>query len=131
MLNQDEFLIDSHCWLWWNLQPERLTPQAYDIIANSNKVVFSVVSAWEISIKYALGKLQLPLEPIQYVPARLQVNQMTVLPVKLEHTLRVAQLPHHRRDPFDRLLIAISQIEGLTLITADKQFEAYDVNVLW
>ncbi len=130
MLNQ-AFLIDSHTWLWWNGEPERLTPKAYDVIANSDQVVFSVVSAWEISIKYALGKLKLPLEPTQYIPDRLQINQMSVLPVKLEHALRVAQLPHHHRDPFDRLLVAISQIEGLTLITAYKQLEAYDIEILW
>jgi PIN domain nuclease of toxin-antitoxin system len=81
--------------------------------------------------KYALGKLKLPLEPTQYIPDRLQINQMSVLPVKLEHALRVAQLPHHHRDPFDRLLVAISQIESLTLITADKQLEAYDIEILW
>ena len=131
MLKQ-RFLFDTHSWLWANLQPERLTPKVIEIINNNdNELMFSVVSAWEISIKYALGKLELPLEPVQYIPTRLQLNQTIVLPVKLEHVLRVAQLPHHHSDPFDRLLIAISQTERLTLITADKQFEAYDVDILW
>jgi len=64
MLNQ-RFIFDTHCWLWANLRPELLTPQVSQIINNKdNEIMFSVVSAWEISIKYALNKLQLPLEPI-------------------------------------------------------------------
>jgi len=126
------FLMDTHCWLWFNLQPKRLTPQVTEVLTNGdNDIVFSVVSAWEIAIKFALGKLQLPLEPRQYIPSRLQANQMTILPIKLAHTLQVVQLPHHHHDPFDRLLIAISQVEGFTLITADKKFEAYDIDILW
>jgi len=131
-MNQPRFLIDTHCWLWLNLQPQRLTPPVIEVLMNSdNKIVFSVVSAWEISIKYALGKLQLPCEPSEYVPSRLTVNQMMVLPVQLSHTLRVATLPHHHGDPFDRLLVAIGQVEGLTLITADTKFEAYDIEIFW
>ncbi len=131
-MNKPRFLIDTHCWLWLNLQPQLLTPLVADVLRNGeNEIVFSVVSAWEISIKYALGKLQLPLEPEEYVPSRLAENQMTVLPVHLSHTLRVATLPHHHGDPFDRLLVAISQVEKLTLITADPKLAAYDIERLW
>jgi PIN domain nuclease of toxin-antitoxin system len=131
-MKDKSFLIDTHCWLWLNLQPKRLTPPVIDVLTNAdNEIIFSVVSAWEIAIKYALGKLKLPLEPSQYVPSRLQANQMTILPVTLAHVLKVEQLPFYHNDPFDRLLIAISQLEGFTLITADKQFKAYDIDILW
>jgi PIN domain nuclease of toxin-antitoxin system len=131
-MTMPRFLIDTHCWIWWNAQQDRLPPKVIEVITDKhNEIVFSVVSAWEISIKYALGKLQLPFEPSEYVPSRLAVNQMTVLPVQLSHTLRVATLPHHHGDPFDRLLVATGQVEGLTLITADTKFEAYDIEIFW
>lgn len=126
------YLLDTHCWLWWNALPERLSRQALDTITNGeNSILFSVISAWEISIKHALGKLQLPVEPGKYIPSRLAANRMTALPVQLGHTLRVNRLPHHHRDPFDRLLIAQAQNDNLTIITADPLFNAYEVPILW
>jgi PIN domain nuclease of toxin-antitoxin system len=130
-MNQ-RYLMDTHAWLWANLQPEWLSSTVSDLITHlDNEVIFSVISAWEIGIKYRLGKLQLPLAPIEYIPSRLSLNQVSVLPVKLEHVLRVSQLPVHHNDPFDRLLIATAQIEGLTVITVDEQIKRYDVETVW
>ncbi|MCF6355145.1 MAG: type II toxin-antitoxin system VapC family toxin [Candidatus Polarisedimenticolaceae bacterium] len=126
------YLLDTHCWLWWNALPEQLSQQALDTITQGdNDILFSVISAWEISIKHALGKLKLPVEPSKYIPSRLAANRMTALPVQLEHMLRVNQLPHHHRDPFDRLLIVQAQNDNLTIITADSLFNAYDVSIVW
>lgn len=130
-MNQ-RYLIDTHVWLWANLQPERLSTTVSELIADfDNEVIFSVISAWEIGIKHRLGKLQLPFEPTEYIPSRLFLNQLSVLPVKLEHVLRVSQLPLHHHDPFDRLLVATAQIEGLKVITMDEQIKRYDVEVVW
>lgn len=125
------YLIDTHVWLWWNGAPEQLSAEAREVIANGkNDVVFSVTSGWEIAIKHGIGKLRLPNNPERYVPERLAANRMRVLPVALSHALRVAALPHHHRDPFDRLLISQAQQEGLILITADEAFSPYDVSLL-
>lgn len=127
-----KLLIDTHCWLWWLAEPERLNAAASQAIASrQNEILLSAASSWEISIKYALGKLRLPQPPLQYVPSRLAAQGMSALPVHHIHALHVATLPSHHRDPFDRLLLAQAQVEELTLLTADSAMMDYDVKVLW
>ena len=126
------FLIDTHCWLWAVRSPERLLPAAARLIeGKDNTAVLSIVSALEIAIKASLGKLQLSEPAAEFVPSQIAALSMSTLPVYLSHALRVASLPHHHRDPFDRLLVAQSQIEGLPLMTADAAIAAYDVEVIW
>lgn len=127
-----KFLVDTHCWLWGVTSPERLRPSAAELLESTdNTAVFSAVSALEIAIKFSLGKLRLPEPPETFVPSRVATLSMVSLPVHLGHALRVALLPHHHRDPFDRLLVAQSQIEGLPLMTADAAIAAYDIEVIW
>ncbi len=126
------FLIDTHCWLWAVSSPERLPSAAARLIkSHDNAVFFSAVSALEIAIKVSLGKLQLMEPPETFVPLQVAALTMTPLPVYLSHALRVAALPLHHRDPFDRLLVAQSQIERLPLMTADAALAAYDIEVIW
>jgi PIN domain nuclease of toxin-antitoxin system len=96
-----------------------------------NELFLSAASAWEIAVKYAIGKLPLPLPPAEYVPSRMQRADTAPLAVTHEHALRVATLPPHHRDPFDRLLVAQCQAEGMWLLTADREFKPYDVQVIW
>ncbi|HWP36137.1 MAG TPA: type II toxin-antitoxin system VapC family toxin [Gemmatimonadales bacterium] len=125
-------LLDTQCWLWMHAQPDRLSPTAFNVIADEqNELFFSAASAWEIAIKYALGKLRLPLPPAEYVPSRMERGSTSALPVVCEHALRVANLPPHHRDPFDRLLVAQCEIERLRLLTADRQFEPYGLDIVW
>ena len=127
----ERYLLDTHCWLWWNSAPERLNPAAYAAIADGrNTLYFSAVSGWEIAIKTALGKLRLPDAPATYVPRRLESNGIQSLPVELRHALAVAGLPPLHQDPFDRLLVAQAQAESLTLICADEAVRQYDVKVI-
>jgi PIN domain nuclease of toxin-antitoxin system len=126
------FLIDTHCWLWAMGAPEKLNAASAEMIANEeNAVVFSAVNAWEIAIKVRLGKLELPAPPSEYVVSCIEEEAMKSMPVYVQHALRVAELPLHHRDPFDRLLVAQAQIEGLALMTADQKIAAYDVEILW
>lgn len=125
-------LLDTQCWLWMHAEPERLSESALGVIQDpANQLFLSAASAWEISIKYALGKLQLPEPPAVYVPSRMARVDTVELPISLDHALRVAALPTHHRDPFDRLLVAQCQADGARLMTADPQFRAYDLDVLW
>ncbi|MEA2345493.1 MAG: hypothetical protein QOF63_3662 [Thermoanaerobaculia bacterium] len=126
------FLIDTHCWLWAITSPERLKPLAMDLIeSKDNTVVFSAVSAIEIAVKFSIGKLRLPEPPEAFVGSRMASLAMAPLPIQINHALRVGLLPLLHRDPFDRLLVAQSQIERLPLMTADETIVEYDVEVIW
>src|SRR5262249_8338780 len=100
------------------------------IVDPGNERVLSAVSAWEISIKYSIGKLGLPEPPTEFVPSRMALTLTTPLAVQLSHALHASRLPLHHRDPFDRLLIAQAQTEKLPILTADEEFGAYDVDVI-
>ena len=131
MHNPTRYLIDTHCWLWWHIDPNRLTKRIIELIENKDSVIiFSVVSAWEIVIKYNLKKIRLPLPRSDYVNKRLEISYMEVMPVHLTHVLQVEKLPDYHKDPFDRLLIAQAITENLTVITSDHQFKQYDVEIV-
>jgi len=123
-------LLDTQVWLWMVVAPDRLSPAARRLVSSEeNDLVFSAASSWEIAIKHALGKLKLPGEPGELVPEWMTRTGVTPLPVLHRHALHVASLPPHHRDPFDRLLVAQAQLEDLVVLTADRQFEPYDVKV--
>ena len=125
-------LLDTHCFLWWLEEPERLAPAAYAAIKDGRNVIHvSAGSAWEIAIKHALGKLRLPAPPQEYVPSRLAEEAMTGLAIETRHALHAGALPMLHHDPFDRLLVAQAQLEGLVLVTADSRVAIYDVEILW
>jgi PIN domain nuclease of toxin-antitoxin system len=127
-----KLLLDTHCWLWMTHSPEELGGPAREAIeSRDNDLFLSAASAWELVIKHALGKLELPLPPEEYVPTRLERTGVAGLVVSITHTLQVGKLPAHHRDPFDRLLIAQAQVEGLRLVTADAVFRDYEVDLLW
>jgi PIN domain nuclease of toxin-antitoxin system len=124
-------LLDTHAWLWLQTTPERLPLRSLELVSDpENEVFFSAASSWEIAIKYALGKLPLPEPPGEYVPSRIAASGTSPLPVEHRHALHVASLPHYHRDPFDRLLVAQSRVEGLALLTSDPAFEAYGVDLI-
>lgn len=124
-------LLDTHCWLWWIFSSARLRESARDLIADQRNTFFlSVASIWEMSIKYAAGRLPLPDPPEEFVPQRLVRDGVPPLTVNQFHALRVSSLPLHHRDPFDRLLIAQAQIERLPILTADPQFSPYEVEII-
>lgn len=125
-------LLDTQCWLWWFAQPEKLNEDAIKQIADeANEVWFSVASVWEMGIKVAIGKLPLPEQIDDYVSTRMTQLGALSLEIRVSHALRVAALPLHHRDPFDRMLIAQAQIEDMTLVSADSTFNQYEVSLLW
>ncbi len=127
-----KLLLDTHCWLWMQASPERFSSGARALVDDpDNVLLLSPVSAWEISSKYALGRLTLPIPPAEYVPSRMKSSGVDALPLQHSHALQVATLPWHHRDPFDRLLIAQAQVEGLPILSADRKLAAYDVQVHW
>jgi PIN domain nuclease of toxin-antitoxin system len=124
-------LLDTHVWLWWMLDSPRLPDAARALVLDpSATLYFSAASGWEIAIKYASGKLPLPSAPATYVPARLEGSDFRVVDVRLEHTLAVADLPRHHDDPFDRILVAQTIVEGFRLLTADRRLTMYSTDVV-
>ena len=124
-------LLDTHCWLWWLTEPERLRDSALALLVNpDNTLLLSAASSWEIAIKYSIGKLPLPEPPDTFIPARLERDSIGSLPIEHSHTIKTATLPYHHNDPFDRLLIAQSMVERVPIMTADKIFSAYDIEIV-
>ena len=124
-------LLDTQVWLWLTVDPDRVAEQVVDVLADpANDVMLSAASSWEIAIKYALGKLPLPREPAGFVPEQLRLQGIRPVAIEHDHVLRVASLPQHHRDPFDRLLVAQALSLGATIVTADPEIARYDVDVL-
>jgi PIN domain nuclease of toxin-antitoxin system len=125
------FLLDTHVWLWLGTAPERISREALEIRETPRHALYlSAASSWEISIKYRLGKLPLPDLPARFIPDRLMRDRIQFLPIQLHHTTRVAELPDHHLDPFDRLLVAQAQTEQLTIVSADPKLASYDVDLI-
>src|SRR3982751_6460070 len=122
-------LLDTHTFLWAIHDASKLSSAAHRAIASSDRL-WSVASIWEAVIKVQLGKLPLPLPAGEYLVERLTANGVTVLPIKLEHVLRVEKLDSRHRDPFDRMLIAQALEEGLPIVTSDPHFSRYPVEVI-
>ncbi len=120
-------LLDTHVFLWWRSQPSKISPDVTRAIAAAEVVFVSTASAWEASIKATLGKLRLP-ESFESGVANSGFQQ---LPIGFGHAGRVSDLPPHHQDPFDRMLIAQAQSEGLTLVSHDRRLAPYDVPILW
>lgn len=120
-------LLDTHVLIWILSNEEKLSAAARRAAADpGNEVFVSAVTAWEIAIKRGLGKLR---APDNYLEA-LRLYRFTPLDITSEHALAVEDLPRHHDDPFDRLLIAQSQLEKLTLVSGDERFSKYDVRLL-
>jgi PIN domain nuclease of toxin-antitoxin system len=124
-------LLDTHAFLWAASNPSELSVAARAAIEDSSREVFvSAAVAWEIAIKYGLGKLELPHAPATYVPARIASLGFKPLAISVEHAVAVASLPAYHNDPFDRILVAQAQVEGLILITNDAAVRRYPVETL-
>jgi PIN domain nuclease of toxin-antitoxin system len=126
-----KLLLDTHVWLWSQMHPDRIKPDVREAIARAdNEVYLSSVSSWEMAIKIAAGRLQLPRPLDEIVPEALLADDMRSLPLEHHHCFELAKLPMLHRDPFDRMLVAQARQESLTLVTADRVFDRYEVELL-
>lgn len=121
------YLLDTHILLWWFSDDEHLKPTIKNILSDSNHSIFvSHASAWELIIKKSLGKLDAP----DNLQTAVSYYGFRWLPISLTHIEAIYGLPLHHADPFDRMLIAQSQVEGLTLISHDRRMSAYPIALL-
>ncbi|MBE9581798.1 MAG: type II toxin-antitoxin system VapC family toxin, partial [Proteobacteria bacterium] len=124
------FLLDTHVLLWWLFDDPKLSGPAHDVIqAPDNTILVSSASGWEIATKYRLGKLSHAGEAAHNLPSLLRKSRIDVLPITMEHALAAGAFSGPHRDPFDRMLIAQGQIEGLPIVTSDPVFKQYSVEL--
>ncbi len=120
-------LLDTHALLWWLDDNPTLSKKAREAISDGGNMVFvSAAVIWEIRIKQALGKLEIPSD----FREALNNQAFEMLPITADHAHLIEELPPYHRDPFDRMLIAQAKFEGLTLVTRDKNFIKYNVPIL-
>lgn len=125
-------LLDTHVFLWWVDDAPDLTDVALRAIADRrNECFLSVVSCWEMAIKSSLGKLRLAKSVERFVSDQMAANGFTLLGMELRHVAKVEKVPFYHRDPFDRLLVAQAIADRLTIVSGDRIFADYGVNVLW
>ncbi len=125
-------LLDTHALLFWLLDSARLSDRARAAFRDAeNELLWSAASSWEVSIKYALGRIELAKAPGEFFPELLRRQRIGSLPIEHEHAFRVTALPPHHRDPFDRLLVAQAQVERIPILSRDPAFQDYDVDVIW
>jgi len=125
-------LLDTHAFVWWNSDDPRLSRTARAVIQEpENEILLSAASAWEIAIKYARGRLPIPQPPARYVADRMRRHGFGPLAIEIAHGVQVGSLPPIHRDPFDRILVAQSQLENLPILTSDPNIARYGVSVLW
>jgi len=124
-------LIDTHVVIWFITEDDQLPDNVRELIEDAGNTCFvSIASLWEMGIKYSLGKLDLKAD-LKKVFELIDQSGLTILPITTTHILTNSVLDFHHRDPFDRLIIAQAKSEGLTLVSKDREFEDYNINLTW
>lgn len=125
-------LLDTHTFLWVVTDDPALSKPARErILTAENEVWLSAASAWEIAIKFGLGKLPLPEEPDRYLPRVREASGIELLPIGEAEVCQIHRLPPIHRDPFDRLLVAQANCHGLVIVTDDPLIQRYPVQTTW
>ena len=124
-----KLLLDTHTFIWWDREPGLIPATTLDLMQRSELTV-SLASLWEIQIKTQIGKLRLNM-PLANMVNHHQANGIILLPIAIAHILELDPLPQHHKDPFDRLIIAQSCTEAVTIVTRDSAFQKYDCKIIW
>ena len=123
-------LLDTHTLIWYMFDSSRLSETAVKRIRDEEKVYYSMLSLWEISIKQSIGKIDFDCSLVE-LAEKCEEAGLTVLNIRPEHVECIKNLPDYHNDPFDRLLIAQATVEGLGFITKDATISLYDIDVIW
>jgi len=125
------YLLDTHTFIWWVEDSDRLSKSVRTIIEENEQVYISAASTWEIIIKSQIGKIQLSEDLPTFLLNQIEINNFQILSVRVKHTLMINNLPMFHKDPFDRMLISQAIVEDLTLLTCDGLISKYDVQTVW
>jgi len=128
----NNYLLDTHAFLWMLNDDKRLSTRAKSALLNSRNGLFlSRASFWEIGIKVSKRKLSLAEDWSEQMDKERQYNRINWLEIRPNHCEQLTYLPEHHKDPFDRLFIVQAQCENLTVLTCDKAFSDYEIDILW
>ncbi len=125
------YLLDTHVFLWWVAGHPRVRPALRDTLEEAETVLVSAVSGYEIALKHAAGRMPGVGLVAGDLAGTLRRNGLAELPITLAHAEAAGRLPLVHRDPFDRLLVAQSAVEGLRLVSADRALDAFGIDRLW
>ena len=127
-----QLLLDTHSFIWWSINSEKLSPTVQNLLFNRNNRLFlSVASVWEMQIKLQLGKLKLNPSLQELIKNQITINNLEILSIDLSHIWTLATLNHYHKDPFDRLLISQSIAEIMPILSIDEIFDSYPVQRIW
>ena len=127
-----KLLLDTHAFIWINEESTQLSNRVKDLYrSREHDVYLSVASAWEMQIKFQLGKLDLAMPIEALVSKNIRENDVYLLPIDLSHIAQLEKLPQHHKDPFDRMIIAQAMLDDFTIVSIDGAFADYDVSVIW
>ncbi|GAB4203068.1 MAG: type II toxin-antitoxin system VapC family toxin [Roseiflexaceae bacterium] len=127
-----KLLLDTHTFIWWDSDPQQLSPRVISLCSDTGNDLFvSAASLWEMQIKQNIGKLNLRISLSDMVHRQQITNNLFVLAIHQDHIFGLENLPNIHKDPFDRILIAQANTEGMLLLSADTIFSSYPVQVIW
>ncbi len=127
-----KYLLDTHVFLWFSIDNPALSGKAKAIIESpDNEIYLSAAVVWEISIKLKIGKIKLRIDLDTFIANSIQKYYFMPLPITIPHTIQIYNLPDIHQDPFDRILIAQSQVEDISLITSDSLIKQYETKIVW
>jgi PIN domain nuclease of toxin-antitoxin system len=127
-----KYLLDTHTFIWLDNSPKKLPEKVISLCSDpDNQLFLSMASVWEMQIKIQLGKLKLNAPLADTITAQREANGVQLLSIELAHILELAALPDYHKDPFDRLIIAQTRLEGAELVTDDDLIAKYPVTVVW
>jgi len=125
-------LLDTHTLLWAVQEPSKLSATAITALQDpANVRLLSAATIWELAIKVGQGKIALSMPYRQWMETAITDLKLDILPVTVEYAERVALLPPHHKDPFDRLMIAQALVDGIAIVGVDAAFDAYGVTRIW
>jgi PIN domain nuclease of toxin-antitoxin system len=125
-----KILVDTHIFLWFILEDDRLNSELFDLLEADHDVFISVASLWEIAIKVSVNKLKLPEPFYPFIQTQIGINDFQILGIRHEHLGVVSQLDFCHRDPFDRLIISQAIVETMPVVTLDSQFNQYPIQLI-
>jgi PIN domain nuclease of toxin-antitoxin system len=127
-----KILLDTCTFFWLVTDDPKLSGLAKEIFLDTNnELLLSAVTGFEITVKHSLGKLHLTEPPKTFISNRMKANALTELPITINHTLALQDLPWHHKDPFDRLLVAQAMVAQVPVLSSDGRLSAYGIERLW
>ncbi len=124
-------LLDTQAFLWFVTQSPLLSSRAKTILETKTPCFISIASVWELAIKVSIGKLTVPQPFRSFIEEQLKLNTIELLPITIADTASMMTLPHHHRDPFDRLIVAQALTQKLTVISSDRTLDTYGITREW